>query len=83
MFDFYLPAYNAAIECDGGYWHADPRFYPDRDSLDSVQREGVERDARKNLAVRRAGLRLLRYWEHDITTRPDWIRRRLVRALGI
>lgn len=28
QYDFLLPQYKLIIECDGDYWHVNPKFYP-------------------------------------------------------
>lgn len=50
--DFYLPEYNVAIECDGDYWHNIP--------------EVKKRDKSKNAYVKKCGINLFRFWEHEI-----------------
>lgn len=50
--DFYLPAYNLVIECDGEYWHASAK--------------AKQRDAVKNAYCKRNGIGMLRLSERDI-----------------
>lgn len=50
--DFYLPELNTVIECDGDYWHNLP--------------EVKKRDKSKNAYIKACGMRLFRFWEHEI-----------------
>jgi very-short-patch-repair endonuclease len=50
--DFFLPAYEIVIECDGNYWH--------------TREDVVKRDARKNAYIAACGFKLFRFWETDI-----------------
>jgi very-short-patch-repair endonuclease len=54
VFDFYIPAFNLLIECDGDYWHSKP---------------GVKkRDTRKDAHARKMGYRVERLSESFITS---------------
>lgn len=70
-YDFYLPDLNTLIECDGTFWHADPRFFPDRTALYPLQQKQVIHDRLKNEIAQRHGYRLLRLWEHDVFNDRD------------
>jgi len=66
--DFYLPhlgSNGVVIECNGGYWHADPVCYPDRSKLDTKQKELVQRYDRKLRYLRSQNIRVLELWERD------------------
>ena len=63
--DFYLPDLNLAVELDGVHWHSRP--------------EVQERDAAKDRACARDGVRVLRIPSHKIYRRG----RRLAKFLGI
>lgn len=52
--DFYLPKYNAVIECDGDYWHNLP--------------DTKKRDKAKNAYLTKCGFNLFRFWEHEINS---------------
>ncbi len=70
--DFAFPVAKVAIECDGDYWHANPRFYTEGPEH-QLQRQNVFRDKRKDEYAMKSGWTLLRYWECDInaTTYKD------------
>lgn len=82
VFDFYLPEHNVLIECDGTFWHADPRFFPDRDRLYPVQERQLVHDAAKAALAAKRGYRLLRFWEDDVFNRPHEVVSRLRAALA-
>ncbi len=63
--DFFLPTRNTAIEVNGTFWHADPRFYDPRD-LFPAQRRTIERYARKAAILRERGIKLIEIWESDL-----------------
>ena len=63
--DFAIPEYKIAIECDGDYWHANPRIY-DHNALDVRQRNKVQRDKFKKKYLTRRGWLLLSFFESDI-----------------
>lgn len=63
--DFYLPAYRAALEVNGTFWHADPRVYGGRD-LKPAQIKTLERYACKEAALRAMDIPILEVWEADI-----------------
>lgn len=65
LVDFYLNEYNIVIECDGDYWHSNPRFY-DCNSLNEMQIKNKERDIRKDKMLNEHGIRFIRFWEYDI-----------------
>ncbi len=69
-YDFYLPSCNMLIEVNGGFWHADPRFYSD-DSLIQIQRKSIERDIEKLVIALEGGYNYLCFWEHDVKSTPD------------
>lgn len=74
--DIYLPKYDIYIEVDGDFYHCNPRVYPNG-PIWKPQKIAIERDARKNKFCKENGYKLLRYWEYDILSRPDWITQEL------
>lgn len=71
QFDFVIQEYQIIIECDGDYWHANPKFYPNPKGW---QLERIKIDREKNLIAIRNGYRILRFWEDDILNRIDQVR---------
>lgn len=69
--DFWIPALNLVIECNGTYWHLDPRIYdrsgntPMLKSMNATQREDVRRYERKVRWLRSRGIRVLELWEQE------------------
>jgi len=55
------------IEVNGTFWHADNRFYPDRENLSPSQRRTVERYCKKIDLLAKRGLNLIEIWEHDLS----------------
>lgn len=53
------------IECDGGYYHADPRVV-DEGKLNPMQKRNKRVDEYKNKWAAERGIPLIRIWEKDI-----------------
>lgn len=64
-FDFYLTDFKIFIECDGDYWHANPKFYKPN-KFNATQKNNVKRGKQKESFARNRGYRVLRFWEFDI-----------------
>ena len=58
--------YDIFIECDGDYWHANPKLYNDSSKLNSTQKHNVGNDKRKNIFLEKENKKLFRFWECDI-----------------
>ena len=71
--DFFFENQNLAIFVDGCFWHGCPRcgHLPRKNS--AFWREKISRNRKRDQVtsqkLRRQGIRVLRFWEHDIGTR--------------
>jgi len=83
VFDFWLPEHNTLIECDGTFWHADPRRYPDKSQLSKIQKRNVANDKVKNEVAKNAGFNLIRLWEHDVMENPNSVLENLKASLRV
>jgi len=63
--DFAIPEFNIIIECDGDYWHANPRIYNSRD-LTKTQTNKVKRDKIKDMSLTKKEWKIFRFFEYDI-----------------
>lgn len=63
--DIYIPSFNLVIECDGSFWHSDPRLFPNGPKYE-YQVMKLEKDKIKNEYLTSHGFILLRFWEIDI-----------------
>jgi very-short-patch-repair endonuclease len=63
QFDFLLIDKRIIIECDGDYWHANPKFYPQPKDW---QIERIKIDRVKNEIAKENGYTIIRFWEDDI-----------------
>lgn len=63
--DAYVPSLDLVIECQGDYWHCNPKVFPDGPESD-IQRKGVERDRRRRRWFEARGYRYIELWESDI-----------------
>ena len=59
-------AQKVIIECDGDYWHANPKKY--RDYRELNQRQKIQRilDYVRRIELEEKGFRVLRFWEREI-----------------
>jgi len=53
-----------AIEVMGGYFHVDPRTYPEPININ--QKTAIKRDRKRNNKLKKSGLHILYIWEDDI-----------------
>lgn len=83
--DFVFRDRRVAVFCDGDFWHG-WRFEEWRLKLSEKWEEKIEnnrrRDARNHRALRRAGWRVVRLWEHQIEGAPEKCIARVLSALG-
>lgn len=63
--DIVIPDKKLVIQCDGDWWHANPKFH-DRDSLSAIQKNNIKRDAFQDGILTQAGWHIMRFWESDI-----------------
>lgn len=54
-----------AVQCDGDWWHANPKFY-DRKSLSEIQLNNIKRDRRQDNILINKGWHVMRFWESEI-----------------
>ena len=80
--DFVFPQRRVAVFVDGCFWHACPRHatQPQHNAEFWRRKLAVNRarDRLVNRTLRRAGWRVVRFWEHDLTRRGE---RRIVARL--
>lgn len=64
--DFAFPSVKIAIECQGQYFHVDPRVYPNG-PIDKIQRRNFGRDkAKRKICCDQEGWIILEAWEAEI-----------------
>ena len=63
--DFAIPPIKIIIECDGDYWHANPKIY-NHNLLDIRQKRNLKNDNFKNLYLSKQGWKVFRFFESDI-----------------
>jgi len=68
--DFALPTFNIIIECDGDYWHANPKIY-DHKNLDLRQKRNNQRDKFKDKYLTKKGWKVFRFFESEINKSPQ------------
>lgn len=67
--DIAYTRWKVAIFVDGSFWHGHPsKWQPDRWTgyWDEKIKRNIARDERQNEALRRAGWRVLRFWDFEI-----------------
>ena len=63
IIDLCYPKHKLAIECDGDYWHTNPKIY---DYPNKTQINSVKQDLEKNKFMTSKGFKILRFYETDI-----------------
>lgn len=66
--DIFFPSINLAIEVNGDYWHANPKFYLENDvnkTLGLTAKEIWERDEQKRIICEQCGINLYVIWEYE------------------
>jgi len=63
--DFAIPSAKLIIECDGDYWHANPKLYNLR-SLHQKQKQNIFRDRLKDEYLTKNGWKVIRFYESDL-----------------
>ncbi|GIN73552.1 hypothetical protein J14TS2_40270 [Bacillus sp. J14TS2] len=71
QYDFLLKDHNLIIECDGDYWHANPKFYPNPQDW---QIERIKIDQEKNEIAKNNGYQIFRFWEDDILNNFEYVK---------
>ena len=77
--DIYLPELHLAIEYNGDYWHANPKYYS-KDHIigEATAKEVWKEDNQKINRCIKAGIELLIIWEDDWTNRRDVVKSELL-----
>lgn len=68
--DIYIPSKNLVIECDGDFWHCNPKVYKEG-PICKCQRTRIERDKIKNQYLSEHNIKLIRIWESDFITNKE------------
>lgn len=66
----YIPSKNLVIECDGDFWHCNPKVYKEG-PICKCQRTRIERDKIKNQYLDEHNIKLIRVWESDFITNKE------------
>ena len=70
--DFFIPP-NIHVMVDGCYWHGCPEHFPSSSEGDTRVARKLRADAEVNRwFAERPELKLVRIWEHDVKSPPDW-----------
>lgn len=71
--DFYFERQRLAVFVDGCFWHGCPKCGHTPKTNSRYWREKIEgnrrRDRRTNQILRHKGIRVLRFWEHELSKR--------------
>lgn len=71
--DFYFPAKRVAVFVDGCFWHGCPRCGHVPKTNDGFWQLKIkrnrQRDAKVRARLRRRGVRVVRFWEHELRDR--------------
>lgn len=76
--DAFVPDASMVVQFDGDYWHGHPSK---RKPGDARQEKRMRLDKSQDAYCRRCGYGVLRVWERDIHSRPDWVLSRMESAI--
>lgn len=65
--DIWIPSKNLVIECDGDYWHGNPKIYS-TSQLSEKQKLQRIRDEERTSELKERGFQVLRMWGSEIRT---------------
>lgn len=82
FYDFYLPEHNLIIECDGSWYHSDPRLVKEED-MNPMQKHNKRVDGHKDKWALMHGIPIFRVWEKDIRENPKMVMEELKKRLYI
>lgn len=88
LFDFCIPGKKIMLECNGTYWHCDPRFFKSSDIVKfpggsrSVE-EVWAKDFMKRKIAENLGFQVYSIWEHDMNNNSEKVEEELCRILDI
>ena len=63
--DIFIPSLNLVIECDGDYWHGNPKMYS-KEKLNEKQVKQKQNDKQRTKELKEKGYKVLRLWESEI-----------------
>lgn len=76
--DIYLPELRLAIEYNGDYWYANPKYYSEDHIIGDISAKEVrKKDKQKINRCIKAGVELLVIWEDDWINRQDVVKQEL------
>ena len=77
--DIYLPELHLAIEYNGDYWHANPKYYSEDHIIgEATAKEVWKEDKQKINRCIKARIELLIIWEDDWVNRQDVVKQELL-----
>ncbi len=79
--DFTLPEYKIAVECDGCYWHGCPEHYPERLQEEAMQSQ-VALEEKRDTEADLSGWSVLRFWGHEIESQTYEIAELILRTVN-
>jgi very-short-patch-repair endonuclease len=82
FYDFYLPEHNLIVECDGSWYHSDPRLVKEED-MNPMQKHNKRVDKHKDDWALMHGIPIFRVWEKDIRENPKMVMEELKKRLYI
>lgn len=78
--DCYLPEFNIVIQWDGDYWHGYGKSIDDP-NLDVKVCRRMKFDISQDAYLRKCGYTVLRFWEHDVKSKPGEIYDYILRTI--
>lgn len=76
--DVLIPEHSLVIQWDGDFWHGNPSKFI---TLNKIQAANQARDKRCDAYLTKCGYKILRFWESDVYSNPEYVKDRVKRAL--
>jgi len=84
--DFAFRQQRVAVFVDGCFWHGCPKHgnipANNRSFWETKLAANKARDRRVNRELHKLGWCVHRIWEHDLKSKPSWVVRKVLKALG-
>lgn len=76
--DVLLPN-DVVIQWDGDYWHGNPKRYR---ILNKIQESKRKFDKACNAYLKKCGYNVIRFWEWDVSNKPEWVESEIRKIIG-
>lgn len=80
FYDFIIKGSNVLVEFSGGYWHCDPRLYPNG-PINNIQKKTIINDRYKTYLAKINGYEIIYIWEKDFNDDKEKVKKYIFEEL--